>query len=48
MIFTAKLFIGVCNATSHKYSKLEVKPCGLGSRIRDMEAESYNSNTSIQ
>jgi ACR3 family arsenite efflux pump ArsB len=21
---------------------LEIKPCGLGSRIRDMEAESYN------
>ena len=23
-------------------SILENKPCGLGSRIRDMEAESYN------
>ena len=21
------------------YKKLEIKPCGLGSRIRDMEAE---------
>jgi hypothetical protein len=24
--------------------KLEIKPCGLGSRIRDMEAESYNGS----
>jgi len=24
------------------YSKLEIKPCGLGSRTGDMEAESYN------
>ena len=24
------------------YSILEIKPCGLGSRIRDMEAETYN------
>ena len=24
------------------YELLEIKPCGLGSRIRDMEAESYN------
>ena len=24
------------------YSILEIKPCGLGSSIRDMEAESYN------
>ena len=24
------------------YILLEIKPCGLGSRIRDMEAESHN------
>ena len=24
------------------YLLLEIKPCGLGSRIQDMEAESYN------
>ena len=24
------------------YHTLENKPCGLGSRIQDMEAESYN------
>ena len=24
------------------YLALEIKPCGLGSRIRDMEAESHN------
>ena len=24
------------------YEVLEIKPCGLGSRIRDMEAESHN------
>ena len=28
-------------ATSHKYSKLEVKHFGLGSRTKYMEAESY-------
>ena len=24
------------------YIILEIKPCGLGSRIQDMDAESYN------
>ena len=28
--------------TCCNYKILEIKPCGLGSRIRDMEAESYN------
>ena len=28
--------------SSESYNALEIKPCGLGSRIRDMEAECYN------
>ena len=26
-------------AMSHVYNALEIKPCGLGSRVRDMEDE---------
>ena len=29
------------NRVSRGLSVLEIKPCGLGSRIRDMEAEIY-------
>ena len=29
------------------YTTLEIKPCRLGSRIRDMEAESYNWSHSL-
>ena len=30
-----------------KYKILEIKSCGLGSRIRDMEAESYTLESGI-
>ena len=35
-------FINRRNKTQKLYTILQIKPCGLGSRIRDMEAESYN------
>ena len=38
----ASPFIVTINTVNCYYFELEIKPCGLGSRIRDMEPESYN------
>ena len=38
-IYERQAFLCLC---SFIYNILEIIPCGLGSRIRDMEAESYN------